>query len=566
LAKRVVCIEVGVRFTRICETTDGKQTPQVFNCVTFPTPQGAVEDGYIRDKATMANIIRKQMTDLGIKTTDVIFTLNSTKIASREVFIPVVKENKIKSIVDMQASEYFPIDISEYNISYYLLNDVSKVKSADKKMKLLLLAAPNNLVQSYYNLADAAGLHITSIDYIGNSFYQLAKRQLGQGVNISIHINENTSIINIVENENLLLQRIVPYGTNEIVERVKENSLFNVNTDEEAIQILCKEKLINYQFDLQKDDIGLSYATQSESYDRALKEIKAKEDITDSFRFLMNHVIRVIDYFTSKNSDKKIGVIYISGLGARFQGTVHLFKNELGYDCRRMENLFSASFVGKNTIPQDEQTDYISCIGSSIAPVNFAFKGQKTSQGALRGDVKNYIFAFVFSVCLSVVFVVINLIGKISADITNSNLKKEINDLLPIEQVFQNYNTIQQQNAAISSVKDMTESQIDQLDSVINDLEKYLPNSMTVERLNVDSEGVALDIKTDAKVSISKMLVSFQEIKYIDNVSITSISEDINQPIITDNFEVRFQFCEVEDEGQNETGEDEATDTETTAE
>ena len=122
MAKRVLSIEVGLRFTRICELTGHKVAPVVHQCITFATPQGVFEDGYIRDKATLGNLIHQQLMEKKIRTTDVIFTINSTKIANREVTIPYVKESKIKSIIELQASDYFPIDISEYNISYYLLN------------------------------------------------------------------------------------------------------------------------------------------------------------------------------------------------------------------------------------------------------------------------------------------------------------------------------------------------------------------------------------------------------------------------------------------------------------
>lgn len=568
MAKKIVCIEIGTKFTRIAETTAGKRIPQVFNCITFSTPEGSVEDGYIRDKGTLAAVIRQKLQELKIKTTDVRFTLSSTKIASREVYVPDVSDSKIKSILRMQASEYLPIDMSEYTLAFFHLDSVNKPKKdSDKKVKVQLLAAPNSLVQSYYNLASALGMHVESIDYIGNSFYQLAKRQLGQGVNISIHINESTTIINIVENESLLLQRMIAFGADKIIERVKENQLFKSSTDEEAIEILCKEKLINYQFDLKKEDIGISYTTTSESYESAIKEMRAKEDVTDSFRFLMNHVIRVIDYFTAKNSDKKIGYIYLSGLGARFQGVVHLFKNELGYDVRRMENLFSASFVNKNVVPADEQPDYMSCIGATLNPVNFELEGQVKKDGALKGDLKNYIGVFAFFASLSFGVIVLCIAGKLTAEKKNRSLKDDIERLSSIEVVYKEHDTAVQKYSGIMDMYSMTESKVQELDKVIEDLEKKLPRSMTVLNLNATSTGVKMTIKTNSKTSVAKMIMSLNEIKYIRNVSVTSIVEDISTGAIVDQFSVSFDFCEeVDEEETADDGNQEADNTEQAAE
>lgn len=543
VSKKVLCIEVGLRFTRISEVMGYKATPTVYNCITFPTPEGAFEDGYIRDKASLGAAIRQQLSEHKIKTTDAIFTVNSTKIANREISIPYVKENKIQSIIELQASEYFPIDISEYNISYYILNKGEKAKGPDRKLKLLLLAAPNNLLQSYYNLAVAAGVHLEAIDYIGNSFYQIAKRQLNQGVNISIHINENTSLINIIENENLLLQRIIPYGANEVIERVRSNDVFKTISDEDAITLLTKEKLINYQFEPQKED-EIIYMSASEGYDQAKREIRAKEDITESLRFLVNNIIRVLDYFTAKNSSKKIGYIYISGLGAKFQGLVQLFKNELGFDARKIDNIYVASFTNKVTISKNEQPDYIACIGAGILPVGFDVK-QKGGLSTKKTDIKNWKKLFVGSCVVGVAFIATAFGIRTTEDLKQKSLKKDIEKLRGIEAIYQESVAKSTEYTSINSVYESTVSRVDSTDIILKDIEDRIPVPMTVKKLEITQEGMVLDIETESFISIAKMLISFEEIPYLSDLYIDSIQNSISQErngVQTSIFKVEANF------------------------
>ncbi len=42
----------------------------------------------------------------------------------------------------------------------------------------MVFAAPSDLIDSYYTLANAAGLHIESIDADGNAVFQVMRRQV----------------------------------------------------------------------------------------------------------------------------------------------------------------------------------------------------------------------------------------------------------------------------------------------------------------------------------------------------------------------------------------------------
>lgn len=545
MAKRVLCIEVGERFTRVSEVTGYKANPVVHQCFMFSTPEGSFEDGYIRDKGSLGNEIKKQLMERKIRTVDAIFTVNSTKIANREVYTPYVKENKIRSMVDAQASDYFPIDISEYKIAYYVLSKGGKPKEKDaaKQMKLLLLAAPNNLLQSYYNLAAVAGLQVENIDYLGNSFYQIVRRQLNQGVNISIHITDNISLINILENENLLLQRAIPYGVNEIIERVRRNDIFKTSSDEEAINLLQKEKLINYQFEPQKDD-DITYKITSESYDQALKETKAKEDVTDSLKFLVNSMIRVLDYFTAKNRTKKINFVYVSGLGAKFQGLVQLLKNELGFDTKKIDNIYVASFSKKITVPKSELTDYIACIGSSVSPVNFEVK-QKSPLGMKQTDTKSLKNAFT-TVCVAcVVFIGTLVVISVTAKMQQKKMNTEIDSLQSAELIYQQHQDALSKFNNINSMYALTESRVDNLDVIVKDLEEKLPSTMTVKKLSVNQDEISFDVETDSNISISKMLINLGEVPYMSDFYIDSVQNTESQEssgIRTAQFTIKTKF------------------------
>ena len=148
MANRVVSIEVGIWHTKVCVTSVSKKNPHVYQAFVFRTPEGVIEDGYIRDKEVFARHLNDELQKHNIKERNVIFTLSSSKIITREITVPLAKDDKVASIVQTQAKEYFPMDITNYSITHTKMDVVEE--NGKKEQKLLLVAVPDNLLNNYY--------------------------------------------------------------------------------------------------------------------------------------------------------------------------------------------------------------------------------------------------------------------------------------------------------------------------------------------------------------------------------------------------------------------------------
>ena len=111
----------------------------------MPTPEGMINDGILNLNETFVADLREALAEYKMKSKQVVFTLTSTKIASREVTIPFVKENRIMDVVNANASDYFPVDLSQYQLAYSMLGVTGNPKSG-QQYKLLVLAAPQALL------------------------------------------------------------------------------------------------------------------------------------------------------------------------------------------------------------------------------------------------------------------------------------------------------------------------------------------------------------------------------------------------------------------------------------
>ena len=114
---KILSIEAEASQVRVAEIEVRGKKSRIYNCFCIPAPQGSVEDGQIRDTKSLGGILKEELSKRKIKTKKVYFATGSTRIASREVRIPYVKANRIQSIVEANATDYFPIDVTKYILS-----------------------------------------------------------------------------------------------------------------------------------------------------------------------------------------------------------------------------------------------------------------------------------------------------------------------------------------------------------------------------------------------------------------------------------------------------------------
>lgn len=525
MGKKVLSIEIGLHTTKVCELEAGKKNPHVTNCITFNTPENIVEDGFILDKDLMAQTLKSQLAAAKMTVKDVNITIASTKIANREVVIPLVADNKIQAIIDASATEYFPLDVSEYTISYSILDKVNT--KDEKKLKLLLLAAPNNLIKNIYGFAETAGLRINAIDYIGNSAYQLLKKQVGTGVNVSVQINDQTTLVNVIENEKLALQRTIPYGAMNIVSAVLDNAVFGKTNSRDAMELLMQENIINARLDM-GGEANRGVPIASDDYDRMMRELRGREEVTSTIQYIMNNVNRVLDYFMSRNSDKRINSIYLTGVGAKFKGIEVLFTNETGYDVKKIESLFAVSFA-KGLVSTGNQADYLTVIGATISPVGFIPEDARNSNVKQSGS-KTMGIVFGAACAVAVGMVLVSTGRYIYEKHRNDSLTDEMNSKVYIEDVYKTHQQAKLAYEYSAYMYNLTSNRNYQINDLMDEIAEIMPTNMTVESLTSDGSTIALNIRASRsdKNAISKFLVDLQKIPSIEEAVVPDITEEYN--------------------------------------
>ena len=500
---KVLTIDITNESITITEVTASeKKTSTVHNAIIFETPEDAYEDGFIRDKERIAEAIKSQLAANGITNKNAIFVLTSTKIVNREVLVPFVKENKIKGIINANSSEYFPVNIEDYTVSHSVLETVTDEEN-NKQLRVLAVAAPTSMVRSYYEVAALAGLKVVALDYIGNAMLQLIKTQTSENMTtMVIQLGSESTELNIVKGDILLLQRTVPYGTNVVVNEVMDAKGVDATT---AMTLLQNERLITVDFD-----------------DNA---------ITGSFRYLINNIGRVMDFFASKNPDKPIDDVFLTGDGALIKGIDGLFKVQLNVSTRVMDSLFNIKFDPKIDLKIYNPVYLMVPIGAAFAPMGFTIsEGGASGKKEGQMDTTPLVVAFlILAVLVAGGLTAVSFVLKNQAQTELDDVNKKIASIQDIETIVKDYENAESVYVDAMSMYSYTKNLNENVVTFITALEEKMPKGTDITAFESDSTGVSISGTAAEYDDIAGLAISLKEIDCIDNSFIGSITENVDE-------------------------------------
>lgn len=530
-SNKVLTVEITNESITIIEVSPSiKKQTNVHNALIFETPEDAYEDGALRDVEKLASAIREQLDANGITNKNVIFILSSSKVVNREVLIPEVKENKVKGIVDANASEYFPVNIEDYVVSHSILEHVVN-EDKSKQLKLMVVAAPLTMVKSYYELGSMLGLNVQSIDYVGNSMLQLIKTQTSATMTtMVIQLGSESTILNIVKGDTLLLQRTVPYGTNAVVTEVMDEKDVDATT---AMTLLQNERLITVDFD-----------------DNAA---------TGAFRYLINNIGRVIDYYVTKNPDKPIDDVFLTGDGALIRGIDGLFKIQLNIQTRIMDSLYNVKFDPKIDLKIYNPVYLIAPIGAAFAPMGFRPTEVKTKGSASDADLMKYgVAVLVVGVIVAAASIGVTTVMKNNEQAKQASLNAQIAAIADIDQIISDYDAVVAKYKDIKMMYDQTRTLNENFNMLFDDLEKNQPKEVSIQSFNSSDGGVNIGATAKSLDAIAKFIIQLKKIECIDNAFVPSYTENVDDAgnktytfTVTANFVSMVQDEDAELEEQN---------------
>lgn len=521
---RVLSIEIGNSFTKICEMDYKVKKPKVYKVLTVETAEGIVVDGMLQPTQDYADHLVNALGTNGIRTKKVLFTISSTRVASREVQIPNVKANKIEALVKTNASDYFPVDLTQYEIGHYLAGGLAE----NGKLRVMALAVPKALLNSYYQLAQMCGWEVECFDYSSNSLYQILRDEKSEKVTMVIKIDENSTIVTVLSAGKVLLQRTVAYGVQDAIDTMIASGAYAVNNPMSAVERFQKKTCLNRVLH-PGDKVWEENAGRWEDEDAGNVEVTAaRQKITASLEPLIVGVSRVIDFYDSRNSENPIEKSYVTGLGGSFSGMSKLFTNCLErkvHTLSEMDDKIGMSKAIRSTRP----AAYISCLGAVLAPVGLIDKSTQKSKGLTVVSGTNYTFVsvavLVLGVILSIAMAATSVTRYLGNVAQNVYLQNRVQELQPAQAVYNDYLAAEAQYDKYTYLYAYTQTPNENLVEFINELEQILPDSFYTNSFSSDQTGISMSVTVEGKAAAARTILNIRNMQSIDDVEISNITD-----------------------------------------
>ena len=507
---KILSIEIGVDVTHVLEMDYRVKNPKVYRSFSFQTPVGVIGEAGVRKSEEFRTALHKLLDANKIKTRKTLFVVNSGKIASREVLIPMIKENRIKDFLNTNSADFFPVDLSRYQLVYRNEGVVQQDKV--KKRKLYVFAVPGDLVQSYEELADFCSLELTALDYVGNSIFQMMHKAVGNNICCSVKLDDNATMITIINQGMVVLQRTVFYGFEEVEKVVVDSGLFPKEQYPAAMDILQQTDCLN--------------ANQAAPED-AMNAMRA--EAVEALRPMIGNIRRVLDYYQSRNNGAEVKECFLIGNGAYIKGLDRLMSLELNLPVHLQEKDVLNGF---RTSGGRLDAMYEACYGAAIQPLDFVFGAAQTAKIIEEKKKRELLVAKLIGllcVACAVILLALSGVQRIALSHELNTLNKQKDELKYIQDIYNAYVDTKSQYDDVTKMNGKTETVSDALADAIEEMEEKFPSGVKVTSLTSNGEGISMDIEVSTKEEAAKILQNLATFDAFRSVTTNGITESTDE-------------------------------------
>lgn len=507
---KILSIEIGVDVTHVLEMDYRVKNPKVYRSFSFQTPVGVIGEAGVRKSEEFRTALHKLLDANKIKTRKTLFVVNSGKIASREVLIPMIKENRIKDFLNTNSADFFPVDLSRYQLVYR--NEGVVQQDTVKKRKLYVFAVPGDLVQSYEELADFCSLELTALDYVGNSIFQMMHKAVGNNICCSVKLDNNATMITIINQGMVVLQRTVFYGFEEVEKVVVDSGLFPKEQYPAAMDILQQTDCLD---------------TNQTAPGDAMNAMRA--EAVEALRPMIGNIRRVLDYYQSRNNGAEVKECFLIGNGAYIKGLDRLMSMELNLPVHLQEKDVLNGF---RTSGGRFDAMYEACYGAAIQPLDFVFGSAQTAKIIEEKKKRELLAAKLIGllcVACAVILLALSGVQRIALSHELNTLNKQKDELEYIQDIYNAYVDTKSQYDDVTKMNGKTETVSDALADAIEEMEEKFPSGVKVTSLTSNGEGISMDIEVSTKEEAAKILQNLATFDAFRSVTTNGITESTDE-------------------------------------
>jgi type IV pilus assembly protein PilM len=328
----VIGLDIGSHQIKAVYMERRKQAWHLVSAGAAPTPPGAVQEGIVQQPGAVAEALRGLCRQNEIPTTEAIAAISGATVTVRNIKVPNMNEASLRKSIRFEASKYVP-SVQESVVEYELIGRSGEPPQLD----VLLVAAPNDMVNSRVAALEMAGLEPIAIDIEAFALLRvLTAANLGAtdgGAVALVNLGATFTDLNIVHRGQLVVTRSIPIGGSALTQSVASAANIEANEAEDL-----------------KRRLDVTWPAPEPSENRFLEaEVpglrQAQQVVGPFLEEILREIRRSVNYFQSQmgseDPEAYVGRLVLAGGTAKLTGLASYLEAKLGVPVTMLD-LFSA--------------------------------------------------------------------------------------------------------------------------------------------------------------------------------------------------------------------------------
>jgi type IV pilus assembly protein PilM len=329
----LISVDIGTSSIKVMQLDVSSSEPKLISAGMAPTPAGAFSNHCIVRTDEVAAAIKGVLEANEIKIRKAVTAVPGPCVFTKKISIAHCDPKELETNIGFEASNYIPHSIDAVRLDYQVVSS-----SSNSTIDVLLVAVKNDIVDSYTDVLEEAGLEplIVDVDYFAlENMYELAYGKIEGGTIALANIGSRFTSVNIIQNGQSLFTGDVGVGGRLYTDALCETLELKPKEAEGAKQGIIPE--------------GVESALVQETLDRTTEHIASE-------------LHRQIGFFwNAAATDQSIDTIYVSGGGSQVNGLLEELRSKTGIDCVKAEPF------KKVLCPETFDGDYLNEIAPSMA-------------------------------------------------------------------------------------------------------------------------------------------------------------------------------------------------------
>lgn len=329
-------VDLGSNSIKAVKVEPASSGLQVSRAAVAVTPYGAVKDGIVNDVKSVAETLKKLLTECGIKEKTCVGALSGQQVVCRLIKLPPMAEAEVLQAVSYQAERYIPFPVDQVTLDSKILGEVMEGEA--KKIAVLLVAAQKEAMNKHVETLRTAGLQCTALEV--EPFASLrttvesalaGSEENFQQTTLILEMGASSCNVSVVSGGILRFARIIPIAGLNLTRAIA--TTLNLGYDEaEKMKKKLGSAVVNGGLE-DVEDINAA---------RQLANIMAPVLST-----LLNEIQRSLAYYESRFRRARITQGFLTGGCANLRNLNRYFSTELGIEVNVL-NTFQNFQVDKN--------------------------------------------------------------------------------------------------------------------------------------------------------------------------------------------------------------------------